>query len=165
MTNARGTKDREASAPSWRPAELDETKRLLEQAGLPADDLDEGLLEGFLACGPVGEPTAVGGLEFLGRHALLRSVAVAPSRRGEGLGQQVTRELERRARERGVQHLYLLTEGATAFFERLGWRTTDRAQAPPEIAGSTQFSRLCPASARLLSKALSTSPARGESPR
>lgn len=63
-------------------------------------------------------------------------------------------EAERRARAAGVGVLYLLTTTAAGFFERLGYRQTDRAAAPREIAATRQFSGLCPASSAFMVKSL-----------
>ncbi len=89
-----------------------------------------------------------------GDWALLRSVAVAAAARGRGLGRGVVHELERLASAEGVSQLVLLTEGAAAFFEALGYRVIARASAPPEIQRSAQFRLLCPASSICLWKEL-----------
>lgn len=46
---------------------------------------------------------------------------VRPSRRGEGVGSMLVRHAVARAAELGVDRLYLYTERARPFYERLGW--------------------------------------------
>ena len=67
-------------------------------------------------------------LEFYGKAALLRSVAVVAELRGAGLGHRLTGAALDLARQRGVTAVYLLTETAADFFPRFGFRPTQRAQ-------------------------------------
>ena len=96
---------------------------------------------------------AVGGLEFYGRPALLRSVAVAGSHRHRGLAAAICDHLELAAASRGVEHIYILTETAEQFFAKRGYSTTPRAKAPSEIASSEEFASICPQSAVLMRRA------------
>lgn len=89
-----------------------------------------------------------------GRDALLRSLVVTAEARGKGVGALVVTALADAAHRRGVDRLWLLTTNASAFFTRLGWRDAERGGAPPAIAGSAQFSGLCPASATLMVRTL-----------
>ena len=67
-------------------------------------------------------------IEMVGDVALLRMLAVAPERRGEGLGYVLVEAATERARTQGVRHLYLVTDGAQGYFgEKLGF-TADRSQ-------------------------------------
>ncbi|WP_448206007.1 arsenic resistance N-acetyltransferase ArsN2 [Azospirillum sp. sgz302134] len=127
--------------------------RLLAAEGLPTDDLtapgrrfwrvaDERGLLGY------------GGLEPYGADGLLRSVVVPPDRRGGGAGRAVVEAMGEEARRLGVERLWLLTTGAAGFFERLGFRRTERASAPPDIASGAQFAGLCPSSATCMRRDL-----------
>ena len=54
-------------------------------------------------------------------------LAVAPERRGEGLGYLLVETATERARTQGVRTLYLVTDGAQGYFgEKLGFVPTDR---------------------------------------
>jgi amino-acid N-acetyltransferase len=64
--------------------------------------------------------------------------------------------MEEHARDAGVRNLYLLTTTAEGFFAGLGYRKVSRDQAPPGIAGTEQFSSLCPSSSSFMVKTLST---------
>jgi amino-acid N-acetyltransferase len=61
-------------------------------------------------------------LEIYGTIALLRSVAVANYLRVQGPGQQLTDAALNLARRKGVTQVYVLTETATGFFPRFGFR-------------------------------------------
>jgi mannose-6-phosphate isomerase-like protein (cupin superfamily) len=53
---------------------------------------------------------------------------------------------------RGVRDVYLLTTTAARFFERAGFATIPRDQAPLAICQTTEFRSLCPASATFMGK-------------
>lgn len=74
------------------------------------------------------EGTVVGaaGLELHRPHGLLRSVVVAPSHRGRGLGAALTRSVIAAAREAGLTQLYLLTLHASAYFAGHGFAPITR---------------------------------------
>ncbi|MBK4717656.1 GNAT family N-acetyltransferase [Azospirillum sp. YIM DDC1] len=119
---------------------------LLTADGLPSDDLTAPGLRFWRVADDHGL-LGYGGLEAHGLDGLLRSVVVPPDRRGHGAGQAVVAAVSEEARGLGVERLWLLTTTAADFFERLGFRRTDRGSAPPDIASSAQFAGLCPSSA------------------
>jgi amino-acid N-acetyltransferase len=82
----------------------------------------------------------------------LRSVAVAPDRRGAGIGPRIVGYLEKRARTHELSELVLLTETAKGFFEAQGYRVIDRLRAPSSVQESEVFRSLCPSSAFCMSK-------------
>ncbi len=123
----------------------------LQQANLPADDLDEDG-RSFFRFTHEGETVGYGGLEPYGDHALLRSVVVQPAQRGKGYGEAITQRLLDQAARDGARTVYLLTESATSFFEHLGFAKVDRATAPVAILNTRQAASLCPASAALLAR-------------
>jgi amino-acid N-acetyltransferase len=96
-------------------------------------------------------------LQWFGKTALLRSVVVAPSARGKGLGQRVVQALEGAAREGNAALLVLLTLTAESFFERQGFRVIDRRSVPDDVQSSEEFRSLCPASAICMAKKLAPS--------
>jgi amino-acid N-acetyltransferase len=93
-------------------------------------------------------------VEVLGETGLLRSVAVAPARRGLGLGRALVAEAEEEARREGVRMLYLLTETAEDYFAALGYRAVGREGLPGAIVRSGQFTTMCPASAVVMTRDL-----------
>lgn len=132
-----------------RPARGDDLApilRLLGGEGLPAAGVEE-FLATFVVAESDGDLVGVAGLEIHGRDGVLRSVAVAPAARGEGLGARLTRRVVDDARSAGLRNLYLLTTTADAWFPRHGFRVIPRDQASPQVQGSVEFREACPASA------------------
>jgi len=90
------------------------------------------------------------GLEWYSSNALLRSVAIAEKWRGKGLGKMMVTEVLKDAKKAKMDGVFLLTETAAPFFLQLGFTDFDRQQAPVAIQSSSEFSHVCPASARLM---------------
>lgn len=134
---------------------------LLDASGLPTGDLQGRDLPGFLVARDDHAVLGVAGVEASGEAGLLRSVAVAPAARGSGLGAALVAAAEASALQGGTRTLYLLTTTAPDFFARLGYERIGRDQAPPDIAASAEFARLCPASAVCMRKYLADSGDRG----
>jgi len=126
---------------------------LLERSDLPTDGV-RSHPERFYVARHGGETVGVGGLELYGQVALLRSVAVEPSVRGTGFGTAVCGALERRARERGVETVSLLTTTAEEFFRGRGYEETARTEVPESIRETEEFSEVCPSTATCFSKSL-----------
>jgi amino-acid N-acetyltransferase len=134
---------------------VEEVVSLLVECGLPVADISPEKPPMFFGVRAERGLIAVIGLELLGEVALLRSLAVAPTARGQHLGHDLVAFAERVAAERGVETLFLLTETAAKFFTKLGYRLTDRSDAPPAVRSTAQFASLCPASSVFLCKAIS----------
>ena len=130
-------------------------RALLEHSGLPVSDLEAAQPE-FAVIHQDGQVMAAGALQRFGTTALLRSVVVAPERRGSGLGRSVVSELERLARTAGVSRLILLTQTAADFFAHHGYQTIERSSAPQAVQACEEFRSLCPGSAICMAKDLST---------
>lgn len=143
------------TTPPITPLDVDvELAALLAACHLPIADLAANADVRLYGCRVEGALVGAVGLECLGRVALLRSLAVASSRRGKGLGQALVTSAEEHAAAQGIDTLYLLTTTATAFFTPLGYTPAERAQAPAAIRATPQFAGLCPATAILMSKRL-----------
>ncbi len=135
------------------PADLPAILELIDQSKLPRAGLAEHVATALVARdGKRIVGTAA--LELYGASALLRSVAVAAGRRGEGLGQALTAAALDLARRRGVRTVYLLTETAAQFFLRLGFRPITRADVDSAVLRSTEFTTAYPASALVMVKPL-----------
>ena len=125
----------------------------LDAAQLPTDDLDEPGRTFFELSDDKG-PIGFVGLEGDGSDRLLRSLVVLPGRKQQGAGGLLVAHLEAFARRDGVERLHLLTTTVAEFFRARGYRSADRVDAPPAIAGTAQFTSLCPGSAAYLVKEL-----------
>jgi amino-acid N-acetyltransferase len=129
--------------------------KLLAAAQLPTEDLTAGHCEQFFFTGAPDEPTGLVGLELFGKVALLRSLVVAPDRRGTGEGAALLKHAEEYARAEGVRTLYLLTTTAESFFAKHGYQRSARESAPAAIRATREFAGICPASAAFMMRQLS----------
>lgn len=85
--------------------------------------------------------------EPAGDDAIVRSVAVAPSSRGKGIGTAVTAAAVRAVADSTARAVYLVTESAEPFFAAHGFSPIRREELPEAVAASAQFTRDCPSSA------------------
>ena len=134
-------------------ADLAASKELLRKAGLPVADLSAERLA-FVA-ERNGVFQGVIGVESFGTTGLLRSLVVSADARGAGVGPALVTALEVASLASAIEELWLLTIDADRFFEKLGFATRDRADAPDAIQGTEEFRGLCPGDAILMSKELS----------
>ena len=141
-------------APAIRAAQasdLTAVRALLLEADLPADGLEDqfGPRYAVAEAGGASEGGLVGaaGVEVYGAIGLLRSVVVAPSHRGTGLGRALVADRLAWARRQGLTAVYLLTTTATDFFARLGFERVEREGVPPAIRASREFASVCPSTA------------------
>ena len=125
---------------------LAEVAEALRAARLPADDLNGSRMTFYRLADERG---ALGwaALERHGPDALLRSVLTVQKRRSCGIGSDLVRRVGALAADDGVERLWLLTETAAPFFARLGFAETERAIAPAAMQQTSEFRRVCPASA------------------
>ena len=128
--------------------------KALAKARLPTDDLDSPgpLFWRFETADSI--PVGFGGLEIYGEDALLRSILILPPLRRRGLGTAVVAQLEIEAAVLKCRAVWLLTDGGSEFFDRLGYARCDRAVVPEAIRDTRQFTALCPESASVLVKRL-----------
>ena len=120
-------------------------RQLLQQCGLPVDDL---------VMREAGQVVGAVGLESADGVGLLRSLAVLPSLHGQGRGAALVVAAERLAEQRGIDDLYLLTTTAPSFFALHDYLRVHRASVPLALQGTAQFATLCPATAVCMHKRL-----------
>lgn len=133
--------------------DLDRIEGLLQSNGLPHDDLTTSPVRLFVGYED-GRLVGVGGLETYGDVALLRSVVVPHELRASGYGAALYREIESRAREEGIEQLYLLTTTAASFFAGRGFETVERGTAPEPIRDTAEFRELCSSEATCMRKVI-----------
>ncbi|MFZ5625172.1 MAG: arsenic resistance N-acetyltransferase ArsN2 [Gemmatimonadota bacterium] len=136
-----------------RPADLDAALGLLAEAGLPTGGVREAFSE-FIVAEVEGSLAGVAGVERYGDAALLRSVAVAPTWRGTGIGRALIDDVLGRVAASGVKDVYLLTTSAEHYFPRHGFRCIRRDEVPAAVQASGEFTSACPASATVMHRAL-----------
>ena len=128
-------------------------REALAAAGLPADDIAAPGVQPF-RFSRRRRPVGYGALEVYGSDVLLRSIVVAVDSRGEGVGRMIVDWLLAHAAVLGAVRAFLFTTNARAYFEGLGFEVADRSRAPRSILTTRQAEGLCPASAALLSSAV-----------
>ncbi|WP_276347925.1 arsenic resistance N-acetyltransferase ArsN2 [Daejeonella sp. JGW-45] len=126
---------------------------LLASQKLPVEDLPE-MLNSFLIARTNDQLAGVVGLETYGDFALLRSLVVHPEFRGQGIADQLIRNIESHASSKGLKEIYLLTETAPEYFDRRAYLRITRNEVPEEVQQSSEFSHVCPQSATVMKKTL-----------
>jgi amino-acid N-acetyltransferase len=129
------------------PTDEPRIKELLSSCGLPHEDITSEHLHHFWVLKKQNQIIGVVGLEMLRPLALLRSLAVDPSYRNQGLSSQLTQQAEKYADSLKIQALYLLTTTAEGFFAKRGYKKVLREDVPDQIQGTAEFRSLCPATA------------------
>ncbi|MTI87017.1 MAG: GNAT family N-acetyltransferase [Balneolaceae bacterium] len=120
-----------------------EILKLLADSNLPTEDVDIDAID-FQVGLNNNKVIAGGAVQSFGDNLLLRSVAVHSTQRGKRIGAQLVEKL---VQDFGRKPIYLLTESTTGFFEQLGFIVIKRGEVPEGVQKSTQFSKICPASA------------------
>ena len=150
-----GTPEKPSTPPirRARPADLPAIEELLSACQLPSDGVADRLGAFLLAWD--GERLAGSvGVEPYGGDGLLRSLAVHPDYRDRGLGATLTRRALRDAQRTGLLRLFLLTETASEYYPRFGFRPIPREQAPPAVQASVEFASACPVTAVCMERRL-----------
>ena len=132
--------------------DISEVELLLGRCSLPTSDLKDNYNIQLFGAYHNTKLIACVGVELYDNSALLRSLAVIPEYRKEGIGKILSEYIENYCKQNSVNELYLLTETAEHYFEKLGYKIQDREIAPVSIKGTTQFSGLCPGSSRFMKK-------------
>lgn len=132
-----------------RPADLPSIVSLLERGHLPLAGI-EAHVEAALVAREGARIVGCAAVELYDDAGLLRSVAVDPSSRGQGLGIRLTEAALALARQRGAQTMYLLTETAAEFFPRFGFRAIARDQVATAVRQSAEFTGACPDTAQAM---------------
>lgn len=118
---------------------------LLESAELPLEGVKEHLnnfilfFQNDLLVGTVG-------LEIYGDKALLRSLGLNKDHQGKGYGLFLSQKIIELAKTKEISELYLLTESAQHFFEKLGFEKISRNEVDKQVQTSVEFCSVCPQS-------------------
>jgi len=144
-----------APSPGWtiRPARAEDREAvgtLLRASELGEEDLETAFPQGYVVAESGGRIAGVAGIERHGPHVLLRSVAVAASLRGKGVGEELVHDRLAAAEEQGADDLWLLTTTAERWFPRFGFVRVGREAIPEPLRASAEVSHACPASAAVL---------------
>ena len=124
---------------------------LLQSEKLPVEDLPADLDNFFIA---VDYDNVVGavGLEKYNNCGLLRSLVVNKDYRNEKIATKLIQHVEKKAKDLGVDCIYLLTETAPDYFTGKGYKKIKREEVPADLRSSAEFSHVCPQSAIVMQK-------------
>lgn len=130
---------------SARPEDREAITALLAASALPTalpDDLRDLVVA-------TSDTRLVGcaGIEQYGLHGLLRSVAVAPTQRGQGIGERLVRRALVRSQQRGDADCWLGTVDAAPWWARFGFEAQPAAAVPAPLIGAIDHHGACPSSA------------------
>lgn len=140
--------------------DLAAARELLHRVSLP----DHGVAEQFghyLVVRDAIRLVGLCGVEVCGDDGLLRSVAVDPDYRGEGIGGLLVAGAQDLARKLKLDSLYLLTTTAGPFFRRHGFEDWAREKAPAAVRESWEFRTGCPSTSALMRWAARAQAGRG----
>src|SRR5215510_6469776 len=120
------------------PSDLPAVRRLLETQHLPLDGVDEHVAT-MVVAKKGSEVVGAAAVELYAEGALLRSVVVDPTVRGQGLGHRLSDAALSIARDRGRYTAFLLTTTAERFFPKLGFEQIVRDDVPASVQASIEF--------------------------
>jgi len=124
-------------------ADLSQVSQFLERNRLTAVGVG-GCLENFVvAQNEDGSWVGVAGFENYGESCLLRSVAVDKPFRRQEYGQSLVKSVLANAKAKGIRTVYLLTEDASTFFEKLVFGIVERKDVDEAVKASPEFVECC----------------------
>ena len=126
---------------------------LLAHCGLPDDHV---MPDRFVVVRHEGDLIGCVGLEVTGRTAMLQSLAVASSFRGQGVGELLVEAACGRAESAGCARVVALTLDAADYFTALGFRVIPRDALDANALEFWQFKTQTCSSAQCLERPLSS---------
>jgi len=129
-------------------------RSLLENQHLPTETVGTAKTDFYLA---VDNGTIIGlaGFEYYGADVLLRSVAVPASLQKKHIGSELVEWMIALAKQKDLKRIILLTETASKFFAKKGFRTVERSFIVNDVMKqSSQFSGGCCSSAACMVRSL-----------
>ena len=135
-------------------SDLEKVKILLLENELPIDDIEDSLIQLFVA--KIGNNiVGVIGLEQYKTIGLLRSLAVKSEYKNQKYGRDLTGYFLEYCKDNKIQELYLLTTTAEKYFRKFDFYKINRENVPTMIKRTKQFSDICPVTAVIMKKDLS----------
>jgi amino-acid N-acetyltransferase len=125
---------------------------LLQSEKLPAEDLPSDLDNFFIALDYNNNVVGAVGLEKYNNCGLLRSLVVNKDYRNKNIAGRLIIQIEEKAKDLGVDCIYLLTETAPAYFAKKGYEKIKREEVPADLQGSSEFTHVCPQAAIVMRK-------------
>ncbi len=131
-------------------ADMVRARALLQGSSLPVDGIDAESVRLFVL-----EEAEVVGLvayEAYLPYALLRSLVLASSWRGQGKGRLLLDFVLAEAKNQGFKAAYGLSTTIPDWLLRLGFKEISRQDLPEQLYASKELQGACPASARVFVK-------------
>jgi len=130
--------------------DVDELRGFLHQVDLTLAGLGEPTVQLWIERDDSGEIIGSTGFELSAdhRHALIRSVAVAPGHRTAGAGSRLARHAMDQARTAGAARAWLFSRRSGPFWQKLGFTSADRDELAAALSETHQV-RLFVASGQL----------------
>jgi UDP-N-acetylmuramate: L-alanyl-gamma-D-glutamyl-meso-diaminopimelate ligase len=123
-----------------RPEDLSSVRDLLDRSALGYPEVEQHIGDLLVVRDSTRHVVGCVAMELYDEAGLLRSLATAQERRGEGLGWMLADAALGRARSRGCRRVYLVTENASDFFaEKFGFRSVQPSMIDAAVAESPQF--------------------------
>ena len=115
-------------------------RAFLKEADLTLAGLDDPAVRLWVERDAEGRIIGSTGFELSadGRHALIRSVAVASDRRTTGSGSRLARFAMDAARQAGVERAWLFSRRSGPFWQKLGFTGADRDELAVALADTHQ---------------------------
>ncbi len=123
-----------------RPADVPDLHAFLRRADLTLSGLDAPTVRLWLVRDQDDRVQGSTGYELSqdGEHALVRSVAVDPDWRGNGVGLQLAQHALANAARGGARRAWLFSRRSGPFWQRLGFQLADRDALVQVLAGTHQ---------------------------
>ena len=123
--------------------DIDAITKLLSDAGAsPTGITADQLQHVYLAYTKNNELAGVGAMRLIGNVALLHTLAVTPSLRGQGFGYLLIKTLDHAARSNNIDSIYLLSDDLIDYFKRYGYEAVALESVPDSIAQLDLFTQL-----------------------
>lgn len=119
-------------------ADRPRVEHVLVEVGLSIDGIMEPGTRYWLVEDFDGRTVGTVGLELGDGAALLRSAAVHPFRRSQGIGRNLVERALATARDVGCRHVYLFSTGAGAYWQRLGFHEVPVAEVASALPKAPQ---------------------------
>jgi N-acetylglutamate synthase-like GNAT family acetyltransferase len=122
------------------PADVYEVRSFLHEVDLTLAGIDEPTVRLWIERGDGGEIIGSTGFELSedNDHALIRSVAVAPSHRVVGAGSRLARYALQEARAAGASRAWLFSRRSGPFWQKLGFSAADRDELAAALPNTHQ---------------------------
>lgn len=123
-----------------RPADVEALTSFLREVDLTLSGLDAPGVRLWLERNDLGAIVGSTGYELSadGRHALIRSVAVSPTRRSRGSGSALARFALERAATEGAGTAWLFSRRSGPFWQTLGFESASREELAAALADTHQ---------------------------